>query len=331
MVDMCYTSAARDFRNQMGGAPDAGSLPQPDGRGVEKWEKVSEEFEKIVGKVEGSLRKAEGAHEGQAADAANASIAEVIPKAERVSETSKGIRDSLQQQAQNQHEAFRGIPAEGDTLENGREVQIDPPEKGFVDEHKDNMFIGWMSDYEERQADHTATNEKATAARERYASQTDNVVTALPSFNPDGKQQAPAPPPNDPAATNFAAAESGSGSGGAPASTSSSWASSGSGGGGGAVGGSGGGAGAGGGAGSGGAPASTGSAWASPGGGSGGGSLPPGVVRGKDGSLYRQNPQTGAWERQGPGGRWTPAPGGGPGGARGAGGAAGAAGGAAGG
>src|SRR5699024_7404615 len=122
-MDMCFASAAKEFRNQMGGGPEAASLPQPDGRGVEKWEKVAEAFKQIVGDIEGAMRKAEGAHQGKAAEEANASIAEVMPKAEKVSETSRGIRDSLQQQTQNQHEAFQNIPAQGDTLENGREVQ----------------------------------------------------------------------------------------------------------------------------------------------------------------------------------------------------------------
>ncbi|RCW45322.1 hypothetical protein DFQ14_103293 [Halopolyspora algeriensis] len=52
------------------------------------------------------------------------------------------------------------------------------------------------------------------------------------------------------------------------------------------------------------APAGTSPSWASP-----GSSLPPGAVRGPDGTIYRQDPRTGQWMRQNPhNGRWAPVP-----------------------
>ncbi|MDR7301214.1 hypothetical protein [Haloactinomyces albus] len=52
------------------------------------------------------------------------------------------------------------------------------------------------------------------------------------------------------------------------------------------------------------APAGTSPSWAKP-----GSSLPPGAVRGPDGTVYRQDPRTGQWMRQNPhNGRWAPVP-----------------------
>ncbi|WP_017973532.1 hypothetical protein [Actinopolyspora halophila] len=55
-------------------------------------------------------------------------------------------------------------------------------------------------------------------------------------------------------------------------------------------------------------PSSTSTAWNS-GGNTGNSGLPPGVVRGPDGTLYRKDPQTGQWMRQNSAnGRWAPVP-----------------------
>lgn len=77
---MCYVSSAREYRNQMGGAPDAANLPAPKDEGIDKWENAAKFFDEMVTDIGESLRAAEAAHEGRAADAANASIAEITPQ-----------------------------------------------------------------------------------------------------------------------------------------------------------------------------------------------------------------------------------------------------------
>ncbi|WP_218161409.1 hypothetical protein [Saccharopolyspora kobensis] len=317
-MEPCYLSAAKEYRTQMGGAPDASALPSPTGNGAEQWGEVADDFQGLVGDVETALRKAETAHQGKAADAANASIAEVMPLAEAAANTSQGIRSAVQMQDDNQRHTFTSLPAQGETLPSGKEAVLDPPQKGWVEDWglDSNPITGWMSDYEERQEAFAETNQQATDAMTQYRAQTEAAIAQMPEFKP--ADQPPPPPPQN--STPYPSTPSGysntpsgytSGSGitSAPAGTSSSWASvpsptpsysptpSAP-------------------------PAGTSPVWATPTPGQGQGpGLPPGVVRGPDGTLYRQNPQTGAWERQNPyNGRWAPSPNGGPGSGRGPGG-----------
>ncbi|WP_338603489.1 hypothetical protein [Saccharopolyspora sp. SCSIO 74807] len=311
------------MRANMAGDGNATSLPKALDDGAKEWAGVEKEFHELRAQIESAINKAEGAHEGKAADAAKASIGEITPHLDAAAETAKGVQKALTHQAEIQNKTFHQIPGEGDTLPNGREVQLDPPEKGWVENGgwDKTWYLGWASDYEERQEDFQATNDRAADAQRQYQNDTQSNLAGTPEFKP---MEQPAPPPQSapgsgmPSANDAMAGTSMSSGpsmgGGEPAGNSSSWASGPSGGGvlpGGAA------------PGAAAPPAGSGSAWAP-------GALPPGVMRGPDGTLYRQNPQTGAWERQNPyNGRWAPAPGGGPGG-QGAGGARGGAGGGAG-
>ncbi|MGW1677884.1 hypothetical protein [Saccharopolyspora sp. NPDC002376] len=303
---MCYASSAKEYRKQMGGSPDAANLPAPTDNGVEMWENAAKAFDQMVVDVGDALRAAEAAHEGRAADSANASISEIKPLAEAAATTSRGVKSALQDQATYQREAFQTLPAQGDTLPSGKEAILDPPQKGWVEDWglDSNPVTGWMSDYEDRQQAYVDTNQQANQAMERYSSQTDANIARMPEFKPADQ---PPPPPQQPVGSNVQTPSgyssstpsgySGGGVSSTPAGTSSSWAS---------------------------APshvpsyspptpAGTSPVWTNPTPGQG---LPPGLVRGPDGTLYRQNPQTGAWERQNPyNGRWAPSPNGGPGGA----------------
>ncbi|KAA5831343.1 hypothetical protein F1721_20235 [Saccharopolyspora hirsuta] len=269
----------------------------------------------MVSNIEAAIRLAEAGHEGDASQAASTSIAEIKPYAEAAAETSVGVRSALEQQATYQREAFSSLPAQGDPLPSGKEAILDPPQKGWVEDWglDSNPITGWMSDYEERQQAFTETSQQATSAMERYSAQTEANIAQMPEFKPADQPPPPQPQGSTPypsTPSGYSNTPSGYTSGGgissAPAGTSSSWAS---------------------------APsptpsytptptpstppAATNPVWANPMPGPGQG-LPPGVVRGPDGTLYRQNPQTGAWERQNPyNGRWAPSPNGGPGGARG--------------
>ncbi|GAA4619194.1 hypothetical protein GCM10023108_43060 [Saccharopolyspora hordei] len=323
MLDMCYASSAKTYREQMGGSADAVSLPPPTDEGVAKWEGVATSFDDMVHELEDALRAAEAAHEGRAADAANSSIAEITPIVEAAANTSRGVKAALQEQATCQREAFQSLPAKGDTLPSGQEAILDPPQKGWVEEWglDSNPITGWMSDYEERQQAFIDTNQQANQAMERYKAQTEANIARMPEFQPADQPPPPQPKestpyPSTPTSTGTPSGYTGStGTPSTPATTSSSWAS---------------------------APtpsytpppapsappAATNPVWATPAFPGQNQGLPPGVVRGPDGTLYRQNPQTGAWERQNPyNGRWAPSPNGGPGGARGGMGAAGRAGG----
>lgn len=327
---VCYASAARDLRREMAGSADATSLPAPKNQGTEALTNAAKIFREIAGDVESGLKDAEAAHYGRAADAANASIAEIKPIAETAAKTCDDVKGKLEQQASSQNNTFKALPQEGETLSNGQPVQMHPPEKNWADNHG----LGWTwwgSDYEAKQEHYRATNAEANQVMGAYSSQTDGVTGSTPTFKPQDSGPAPGPAPatygqsagGAMAGSSYSSAPS-MGGGGAPSGTSSAWAGSPSGGGGYAPAASGSGAQV---------PAGTGSAWAnSP---SGGGGLPPGVVRGPDGTLWKQGPN-GQWLRQNPyNGRWAPAPqgppGGGAGSGRGGGAAAGRGGGAAGG
>ncbi|GAA3365828.1 hypothetical protein GCM10020366_67280 [Saccharopolyspora gregorii] len=313
---MCVAGGARQLRVNMAGDGNAADLPRALDCGADSWKAAAKEFRELATDIEAALKEAEAAHEGRAADAANASIAEIAPHTEAAAQTADGVGLALENQAKAQRDAFASIPGEGETLSNGRPVQLDPPQKGWVEEGgwDDTWILGWASDYEERMEDFQLTNDRAAAVQERYERETDANLASIPEFQPmpGEESNSPAPGATTPSARdamgNSQFSSVSSYGGGVPAGTSSSWASSPTPGGGGAPS-----LGAGN---PGGAPAGSGSAWApSP---QAGGGLAPGVVRGPDGTLYRQNPQTGAWERQNPyNGRWAPAPGGGPGGAAG--------------
>ncbi|QGK68236.1 hypothetical protein GIY23_00375 [Allosaccharopolyspora coralli] len=314
----CYQSQSRQYRHEMGGAADAGHLPSASGNGVEVWHNAEKAFGDIWSEIEGSMRAAEAAHEGRAADAATASMQKMRPNFDGAKANCQATATGLDQQTGFQKEAFMAIPKQGESLENGRPVQIDPPQKGWVEDWglDDNALTGWMSDYEERQEDFTATNDRAVMAMERYDSQTQGVIDGLPR-----EGQPPPPPPPQQSNNTYQSADSQFGNStmstpSTPASSSSSWASSTptaaptasapS---------------------SGGVPAGSGSAWASSPAPAPSTGLPPGTVRGPDGTLYRQDPKTGQWMRQNPyNGRWAVAPKG-PGGVGGGAGGAGARGG----
>ncbi|MCA1189413.1 MULTISPECIES: hypothetical protein [unclassified Saccharopolyspora] len=312
---MCFAGMAKQLRADMGGSPEAGSLPSALNHGSAAWDTARKKFEQLATDVESALRKAETAHEGRAADAAQASINEIAPHARAAAETAGAVSKALENQATTQTSTFHEIPGKGETLNNGREVQLDPPQKGWVEEGgwDDTWILGWASDYEERMEDFQLTNDRALEIKERYQRETETNLNSVPEFQPmpGEESNSPAPGATTPSARdamgNSQFSSVSSHGGGVPAGTSSSWASSPTPGGGAPSLGTGN---------SGGVPAGSGSAWApSP---QPGGGLAPGVVRGPDGTLYRQNPQTGAWERQNPyNGRWAPAPGGGPGGAAG--------------
>jgi hypothetical protein len=303
MLNMCYASSAKEYRNQMGGSPEATSIPAATDEGVQKWEKVAKAFDQMNTDIADALRAAEAAHTGAAADAANASIGEIKPIVDQAAQTSRQVKGALEDQNTYQHETFRALPAEGDTLPSGQQAIMDPPEKGWVEDWglDSNPVTGWMSDYEDRQQAYIDTNQQANQAMERYSQQTEAVVGQLPEFQP--VDQPPPPGAQQPVGvtpTSGSYTAGGSGSGyagsaydGAPAGTSSSWASApashaGAINPGGSP-----------------APAGTSAAWAP----TSDSSLPPGVMRGPDGALYRRNPQTGAWEKQ-INGRWMSASGG---------------------
>lgn len=297
MLDMCYASSAKEYRKQMGGAPDATSLPAPTDEGIQKWEKAAKAFESLNEEIADALRAAEAAHTGAAADAANASIGEIKPIVDQAAQTSRQVKGALEDQNTYQHEAFRALPAEGDPLPSGQQAILEQPQKGWVEDWglDSNPVTGWMSDYEERQQAYIDTNQQANQAMERYSQQTDAVVARLPEFQP--VDQPPPPGAQQPvgvtpsggstAAGGSGADYAGSAYGGTPSGTSSASAS--------APAAHAGAVNAGGSS----APAGTSSAWAQ----TPGGALPPGVVRGPDGALYRKNPKTGAWEKSGRGSR----------------------------
>ncbi|QIZ39260.1 hypothetical protein FDZ84_04470 [Saccharopolyspora sp. ASAGF58] len=282
-----------------------------------KWDEVAQDFDQVLTEIEDALRAAEAAHHGRAADAANASIAEIKPFAEAAANTSRGVKTALEEQITYQREAFQSLPRQGDRLPSGQEAVLDPPQKGWVEDWglDSNPITGWMSDYEDRQQAYIDTNQRANAAMERYSAQTEGVIARMPEFQP--ADQPPPPPRQDqqpPTQTPSGYSSnhstpsshtSGLSTSATPSGTSSSWTTptphapsyvppssppfT--------------------------PPASTAPSWATPLPGQPS-TLPPGVMRGPDGTLFRQNPQTGAWERQNPyNGRWAPSPGGGPGGA----------------
>ncbi|WP_217649604.1 hypothetical protein [Saccharopolyspora flava] len=306
---MCYASSAKEYRKQMGGSAEAESLPPPTGKGVKAWDDVAAAFDQVARDIEAALGAAEAAHTGAAADAARTSIAEIKPLAESAAQTSRDVKAALEEQDSYQREAFQALPRQDDPLPSGQGAILDPPQKGWVEDWglDSNPITGWMSDYEERQQAYVDTNQQANQVMERYSQQTEGVIARLPEFQPADQPPPAAPPASSyPTASTYSAAGDGGSaySGGgysAPASTSSAWAS---------------------------APAAapavhapstppaaSNPSWATPA--PSGPGLPPGVVRGPDGTLFRQNPQTGAWERQNPyNGRWAPSPNGGPSGRR---------------
>lgn len=308
---ICYISQALQLRANMAGSPDATNLPPADKEGIERVSKSAGVFRELIDEIDTALKKAEEAHTGRAAEAANASIAEIKPIAENAAKTAEEVSGKLAEQNQNQHGTFYSLPAEGGKLSDGRQAQMQPPDKNWAERHGVDDFpgLGWTSDYEDKQARFQATNDEAQQAMSRYNSQTANTTGSLPEFKP----------PDDSGRTGNHQGDYGRGagevmggtsygSGTGSAGTSSAWASAPSGAGtGGAV--AAGASYAPSGSSTGAAPAGTGSAW----------STPPGTVRGPDGTLYRQG-SDGNWQRQNPyNGRWAPAPQGPPGGAGGGG------------
>lgn len=137
------------------------------------------------------------------------------------------MKGALVEQVGYQKETFNSLPAEGDKLENGRDVILDPPEKGWVENGgwDETWYLGWASDYEARQADFVSTNDRANAAMERYQGQTEGVIARMPEFKP---VEQPPPPPVQAPGTGMQSADShmAGASTSSPASTASAWASS---------------------------------------------------------------------------------------------------------
>ncbi|WP_190822235.1 hypothetical protein [Saccharopolyspora pogona] len=132
------------------------------------------------------LRAAEAAHHGRAADAANASIAEIKPFAEAAANTSRGVKAALEEQATYQREAFQSLPRQGEKLPSGQEAVLDPPQKGWVEDWglDSNPITGWMSDYEDRQQAYVDTNQQANAAMERYSRGRHRADAGVPARRP---------------------------------------------------------------------------------------------------------------------------------------------------
>ncbi|WP_245560096.1 hypothetical protein [Actinopolyspora halophila] len=309
---MCYISQALQLRANMAGSPDAANLPAPSWEAAEQVSNSAGVFRDLIDEIDTALKKAEQAHTGRAAEAANASIAEIKPIAENAAKTAEEVSGKLTEQNQNQHETFNSLPAEGGKLSDGRQAQMQPPDKNWAERHGVDNFpgLGWTSDYEDKQARFQATNDEAHQAMSRYNSQTASTTESVPEFKPPDDSGRTG---NDQGGYGRGAGEvmdgTSYGSGSGSAGTSSAWASAPSGAGAGAGGVAAGGAYAPSGSNAAATPAGTGSAW----------STPPGTVRGQDGTLYRQG-SDGNWQRQNPyNGRWAPAPQGPPGGAGGSG------------
>ncbi|MGJ7909124.1 hypothetical protein ACOQFL_21905 [Actinopolyspora sp. H202] len=327
---MCYASQAKDIRANMAGTPDATQLPSPTSQGASSLEIAASKFRSIIQTVNSALGKAEEAHEGRAAEIAKASVAAVKPVVDNAAGFCETVQKSLDDQAGTQRKTFQDLPAEGGKLSDGRPAQMEPPEKNWADDSgvSDLPLMGWTSDYEEKQERYRATNAEANSVMGRYTEQTTAATQGLPEFKPpedsntDASRQAGygGSAGGAMAGSTFDNSVGSGGSGySAPAASSSAWT-AGSGGsvGTGAAGGGSyapaGGSGVAGGS-SISQPAGSGSAWVNPSGGgsAGSGSLPPGAVRGSDGTVYRQGPD-GGWQRQNPyNGRWAPAPNGPPG------------------
>ncbi|KGI83034.1 hypothetical protein IL38_01350 [Actinopolyspora erythraea] len=322
----CYASQAKDLRAKMAGTPDAAQLPTPSGQGSTALDVASQKFESIINTVDAALTKAEEAHEGRAAEIARSSVSAIKPVANNAADFCKSVQNSLDDQASTQHKTFQELPAEGGKLSDGRPAQMEPPDKNWADNTgvSDVPLMGWTSDYEEKQERYRATNEEANRVMAQYEEQTSSATQSLPEFKPpeDSDTDASRQADYGPGAGSVVAGstfDSGAGSGSSvPASSSSAWTAGSGGLGGGSVGGGSyapsGGSGVGGGSYTSQPPASSGSAWVNPStGGSSGNGLPPGAVRGSDGTIYRQGPD-GGWQRQNPyNGRWAPAPNGPPG------------------
>ncbi|RCW40280.1 hypothetical protein DFQ14_112162, partial [Halopolyspora algeriensis] len=200
MTEVCYASGARMYRQAMAGSVDATELPPPSSTtGAEQWNNAATVLGEIGGRIEKAIGKAEAAHRGKAAEAAQASVREMVPHIEACKATAEGVRDAINQQAGYQHEAFRALPAKGETLPDGRPAQIDPPEKGWVEDYGiDNVpLLGdAMSDYEERQERFQATNEHAEQVMRQYQGKTDTLVGQLPEFRQPAPAQQPPPSPS---------------------------------------------------------------------------------------------------------------------------------------
>ncbi|MBA8827561.1 hypothetical protein FHX42_004957 [Saccharopolyspora lacisalsi] len=315
MIELCYASGARMYRQAMAGSSDATELPRPSGStGSEQWQTVVNELKAVGGGIDTAMKEARDAHQGQAAEAAQISVDQVAKRVKTCEDTAKSVQKAITDQANAQGETFKHLPAQGEKLPNGEMAQLDPPDKNWAERHGVDSFpgLGWTSDYEEKQRRFQATNSHADQVMQQYQQQTQSRIQSLPKFEPPPQEPPPQPPPGDSGDSTTARGLGQSsysstpnlgsgGGGGTPSSTQSAWAPS-----------------------SGSvapspspspssvpagsgtqAPAGTSSTWAG-----GNSNLPPGTVRGQDGMLYRQMPD-GSWQRQNPyNGRWAPAPGG---------------------
>lgn len=164
VMEPCYDSSAKRYREQMAGSADATELPAPKNNSIPEWDNTIQEIKGLREDLEAALRKAAEAHEGEASEAAQASIKELDGRFARAADAAGQVRAALDEQVNNQKKTFDALPAPGDKLENGADVQLDPPEKSWWE---DAPVLSWFSDYEERQEAFHATNEKARMSYQR--------------------------------------------------------------------------------------------------------------------------------------------------------------------
>src|SRR5690606_25255033 len=184
MVEPCCVSPAKEYRKQMAGSSDATELHKPSQEALPTWQEVESKFQQLRTDLAAALKKAAEAHEGEASEAAQASIKELDGRFERAARAAGKVRSALDEQVKHQNETFEALPRPGDKLENGMEVQLDPTEKSWWE---DAPVLSWFSDYEERQEAFHATNEKAELIMSGYRAKTEGVVGRLPQFQPEEK------------------------------------------------------------------------------------------------------------------------------------------------
>ena len=176
IMDMCYANSAKTYREQMAGSVEAGQLPAPRGSlGATQWENAAKKFGEIREAIDAAMKEAAAAHRGEAAETANRAVQEIQPHLQNFQDSSTKVANAVTAQANAQHTAFRELPAPGQNLPNGRPAQLEPPQKGWVEDWglDSNPITGWMSDYEERQQDFVTTNQQADQAMTRYRGQTE--------------------------------------------------------------------------------------------------------------------------------------------------------------
>ena len=223
MVEPCYVSPAKEYRKQMAGSFEATELPPPKNDSLGEWQSVASELGNLRERLEKALNKAAEAHEGEASEAAQASIKEILPRLDNAARAANNVKSSLELQVEHQNSTFHELPAPGQKLPNGADMQFDPPEKSWWE---DAPVLSWFSDYEERQEAFHATNEKAELIMSGYRAKTEGVVGRLPQFQPEEKppEERQLPPQSSQPPANSYMANTTMSTPSTPASTRSAWA-----------------------------------------------------------------------------------------------------------